>query len=238
MRKTIILLIVGIIILSGCTKKKDINVGDMISGAVKLNADSVNYLALGDSYTVGQSVSLDQSYPYQLALRLQTHGYKIDKPTIIANTGWTTDALITGIANSTAGKKRYSFVTLLIGVNDQYYHLSQDNYKIKFTQVINSAISFAHGDSSKVFVLSIPDWGVTPFGKGKDSIIGPQIDEFNAINKAISTMAGVNYVDITEITKQAAINPELISSDGLHPSGEMYQQWINLLAPMVSSRLK
>jgi len=203
--------------------------------ATKTAADSLSYLALGDSYTIGEAVPDTQSFPYQLAAQLHAQKVFVRKPTIIAVTGWTTDNLIAAIANSGLTGKKYDFVTLLIGVNDQYQGLSQDNYKVKFRRVLNSAITFAGGDKTRVFVLSIPDWGVTPFAGGRDSVIGPQIDQFNAINKSISTAAGVNYLDITAISRQAANDPALIAPDGLHPSGKMYALWVGELSEQVKN---
>jgi lysophospholipase L1-like esterase len=200
--------------------------------------DPLNYLVLGDSYTIGENVPQIDSYPYQLTNLLNFHSPQVKPPTIIATTGWTTDELINAIAKSGITDKKFDFVTLLIGVNDQYRKLSQDNYRAKFEQVLNSAIDFAKGDTSRVFVLSIPDWGVTPFASGQDSVIGPQIDQFNAINKAISLKAGVNYLDITGISRQAATDLTLIAPDGLHPSGKMYMEWVRLLEPMVQKRIK
>jgi len=200
--------------------------------------NTLNYLALGDSYTIGEAVPQSQSYPYQLADALNAQSFHVQPPKIIAVTGWTTDDLINAISQSGITNKKFSFVTLLIGVNDQYQQLSQDNYKIKFAQVLNTAMTVAGGDASKVFVLSIPDWGVTPFAAGQDNVIRPQIDEFNAINKAISKAAGVNYLDITPISRQAAADPSLIAPDGLHPSGKMYTLWVNSLEPVVAAKLK
>lgn len=199
----------------------------------KIVADSLNYLALGDSYTIGEAVPDTQSFPYQLAAQLHTQKVAVKKPAIIAVTGWTTDNLIAAIANSGLTGKKYDFVTLLIGVNDQYQGLSQDNYKVKFQHVLNTAIDFVNGDKTKVFVLSIPDYGVTPFANGNDAVIGPQIDQFNAINKSISIAAGVNYLDITGISRQAANDPGLIAPDGLHPSGKMYGLWVGELSVQV-----
>ncbi len=200
--------------------------------------DSLNYLALGDSYTIGEAVPPSQSYPYQLTASLNRQSLNVGVPKIIAVTGWTTDNLIGATAQSGVTTKKYDFVTLLIGVNDQYQGLSIDNYKIKFAQVLNTAISFANGDTSRVFVLSIPDYGVTPFANGQGAVIGPEIDKFNAINKSISLAVSVNYLDITPISRTAATDPTLIAPDGLHPSGKMYTQWMNLLEPMVAAKLK
>ena len=223
------------IAISGCAKKQagTPHVVMTPKDTTKTVADSFNYLALGDSYTIGEAVPDTQSFPYQLAAQLHTQKVLVKKPTIVAVTGWTTDNLIDAIANSGLTGKKYDFVTLLIGVNDQYQGLSQDNYKLKFQQVLNTAIDFVNGDKTKVFVLSIPDWGVTPFAGGRENVIGPQIDQFNAINKSISTAAGVNYLDITAISRQAANDPGLIAPDGLHPSGKMYGLWVGELSVQV-----
>jgi lysophospholipase L1-like esterase len=235
-------IVITVITLVSCAKNPTaiapvatMNKQDTIKAAAN---DSLSYLALGDSYTIGEAVAQKNSYPYQLVSLLNSNSLKVSTPTIIATTGWTTDNLISAIANSGIGNKKFDFVTLLIGVNDQFQHLSQDNYKTKFTQVLNTAIDFAKGDTSRVFVLSIPDYGVTPFAGGNDATIGPVIDQFNAINKEISIKAGVHYLDITGISRQAATNPALIAPDGLHPSGAMYTDWIELLEPMVQARLK
>ncbi|MDB5023186.1 MAG: GDSL-like Lipase/Acylhydrolase [Mucilaginibacter sp.] len=200
--------------------------------------DSLNYLALGDSYTIGEAVPAAQSFPYLLATELTIQKYPVTTPTVIATTGWTTDELISAISASGITGKKFDLVTLLIGVNDQYRHLSQDNYRVKFQQVLNTAINFAGGNKDRVFVLSIPDWGVTPFAAGQDRIIGPQIDQFNAINKQISTTAGVNYLDITGISRQAANDRDMIAADGLHPSAKMYLEWVVQLSPLLLQRLQ
>lgn len=189
--------------------------------------DTLTYLALGDSYTIGQSVPPEQAFPNQLANQLS--GFKINAPTIIARTGWTTDQLIEAIDKSDIKNNTYDMVTLLIGVNDQYGGLSQENYRIKFEQVLNTAIKFAGGIPEHVFVLSIPDYGVTPFAHGNDAVIGPEIDQFNDINRKISASAKVNYVEITVISKLAANDLTLLASDGLHPSGKMYGMWVDKL---------
>src|SRR5579863_1156376 len=227
-------IILTIAAISGCAKKQATipHVVMTPKDTTKtIAADSLNYLALGDSYTIGEAVPDTQSFPYQLAAQLNTQKLAVKKPTIIATTGWTTDNLIAAIANSRLAGKKYDFVTLLIGVNDQFQGLSQDNYKVKFQQVLNTAIDFVDGNKAHVFVLSIPDYGVTPFAGGNDSVIGPQIDQFNAINKSISLATGVNYLDITGISRQAAADLTLIANDGLHPSGKMYGLWVQRLVP-------
>jgi lysophospholipase L1-like esterase len=236
--KTLQIILITLSTLSGCTKKA-VNLSAATNNTTTMPAtDSLNYLALGDSYSIGEAVPQDQSYPYQLANALNTQSFKVKAPTIIATTGWTTDNLIDAISKSSIHANTYDFVTLLIGVNDRYQGLSKDNYKTKFAQVLSTAIAFAKGNASRVFVLSIPDYGVTPFANVQESVIGPQIDQFNALNKSTSLTAGVNYLDITAISRTAAADPTLIAPDGLHPSGKMYMLWVNLLEPMVTAQLK
>jgi lysophospholipase L1-like esterase len=236
MMKAFFLILLSISSLSACSK----NTGSMESFiAAPMSeipiTDTLSYLALGDSYTIGESVSAQESFPYQLAGSLP--GHKVTTPDIIAKTGWTTDQLISAIDNSNIKDKSYDIVTLLIGVNDQYSRGSQENYRAKFIQVLNTAIKFAKGDKTRVFVLSIPDYGVTPFANGKEAIIGPEIDQFNNINRQESAHAGVSYIDITPISKQAADNLALLANDGLHPSAIMYHYWVEQLKPAVLNRL-
>jgi len=231
---------------AGCTKKADQPVKNIVitknpdtTVVVKtMHTDTINYLALGDSYTVGEAEPQAQSFPYQLTNSLRLDGYvNTQAPQIIATTGWTTLNLISGIINTPPLLHKYDFVTLLIGVNDQFQGDSQSGYRTNFVQLLNTAISYAGGDKTRVFVLSIPDYGVTPFAGGQDAVIGPEIDAFNAINREESGNAGVNYLDITGISREAAIDATLIAPDGLHPSGKMYTQWVLKLLPMVEARL-
>jgi lysophospholipase L1-like esterase len=232
MMKTIFLILFSLSTLTACTKTDSMPSANLTSPPVVSIKDTLSYLALGDSYTIGESVSVQQSFPYLLASQLP--GYRISGPTIIAKTGWTTPQLIAAInANDDVKDKTYDIVTLLIGVNDQYDGGSQADYRLKFMQVLNTAIKFARNNKNHVFVLSIPDYGVTPFAKGDGVRIGKEIDEFNNINRLESTNASVNYIDITGISKQAANNPSLIADDGLHPSVVMYQAWVEKLKPIV-----
>lgn len=227
-------------VISGCSKKATSVPAVPVTTTVTTTSmtDSLTYLALGDSYTIGEAVPQNQSFPYQLSHSLITDCLPVMHPVIIATTGWTADNLINAISASGITDKKFDFVTLLIGVNDQFQGLSQSNYQVKFIQLLNTAITFAKGDPTRVFVLSIPDYGVTPFAGGNDSTIGPLIDQFNAINKAETLKAGVPYIDITDISRQAAADLTLIAPDGLHPSGKMYGLWIQRLESLVSARLK
>jgi len=234
----IVFLIVGA--LPACTKETaTMTVNQMPVNATTLTppSGSISYLALGDSYTIGESVLTADSFPYQLAAQLNSNNYNVTAPTIIAATGWTTDNLINIVNKSGITYKRFDFVTLLIGVNDQYQGLSQTNYRIKFAQILDSAIVMANHKKSRVFVLSIPDYDVTPFGAGNDNTIAPQIAQFNAINRDESQKAGVNYVNITDISMLAATNASLTANDGLHPSRAMYNLWVQSFLSSVTYQL-
>ena len=235
--KTLQIIFIAITALAGCTKQAAFT-ATQNNMTTPTKQGAYNYLALGDSYTIGQSVPQSDSYPYQLEDSLNIAGFATNIPTIIATTGWTTQNLIDAISQSNIHGKTYDFVTLLIGVNDQYQGISQATYKTNFINLLNQAIAFAKGDTSRVFVISIPDYGVTPFANGQDSVIGPEIDTFNAINFAASNNAHVHYLNITPISKEAATDPTLIADDGLHPSGKMYALWVAQLAPLVEARLK
>jgi lysophospholipase L1-like esterase len=203
------------------------------------NKPPYTYLALGDSYTIGESVSAEGSFPYQLAAELTKAKHPVSQPDIIATTGWTTDELINAINNSDKKDKKYDLVTLLIGVNNQYRGYNQETYRTEFIHLLNAAILHANGSKNHVFVLSIPDWGVTPYADSRDrSQIAKEINQFNAINKQETQKAGVAYIDITPISKQAANDPSLNAEDGLHPSAKMYCLWVRELLPVIEKGLK
>jgi lysophospholipase L1-like esterase len=191
-----------------------------------------SYLALGDSYTIGQSVGETERFPAQTVAILRQQGIKISNPVYIAQTGWTTANLQQAINNQ--NPSTFSVVTLLIGVNDQYQRVDTNSYAIRFTQLLEKAIQLANGKKSKVFVLSIPDYSATPFVAAADKLrISTEIDWFNTINKRISLFYGVSYTDITPSTRQAATNPALIATDNLHPSDSEYRIWAELVAPKI-----
>ncbi len=196
------------------------------------------YLALGDSYTIGQSVNEQERFAAQAVSLLKKDSINFNAPEYIAVTGWTTRNLIDAINTTPPTKPVYDFVTLLIGVNNQYQGRSQTEYATAFTELLNKAIQFAGNRPGRVAVLSIPDWGVTPFANGRDrSEIAKQIDAFNAINKQITLDKAVKYIDITPSSRMAASDPSLVAGDGLHPSGKEYQKWAALLAPVIKAAL-
>lgn len=201
-------------------------------------ATEAPFLALGDSYTIGEAVQEAERWPVRLAVMLRAQGVSIGDPSIIARTGWTTDELSTAI-DASEMQGPYDLVTLLIGVNNQYRGRSTDEYRQQFRALLERAIGFASGRASHVIVLSIPDWGVTPFADGRDrKQIAVEIDAFNAISRVEATRVGARYVDVTPQSRRAADAPELIAGDGLHPSGAMYAEWAALTLPVAVEALR
>lgn len=221
--------------LGGCREDRE----DMpISVETKTNdPEKKTFLALGDSYTIGESVDLNERWPAQLVDSLNARDFNVARPHIIAVTGWTTNDLLNGI-NREKPQGPFDLVSLLIGVNNQYRGNSVESYRPDFQQLLQQAIALAGGDPRHVFVLSIPDWGVTPFAAYRDSQkIAQEIDAYNAANRDETLAAGAFYVDITGISRQAKTEPGLIAGDGLHPSGEMYREWVKVLLPVVEKIL-
>lgn len=197
------------------------------------------YLALGDSYTIGQSVSVEERFPNQVANLLKQDSILFESPEIIARTGWTTLDLLTRLNTTAPLNQVYDVVTLLIGVNNQYQRLPQAKYREEFSQLLEKAINYAGKKREHVIVLSIPDYGVTPFGAGLNSaIITRQVDSFNLINREITNTEGCTYLDITPSSREALTNPTLVANDGLHPSGSEYRKWALFLAPLIKAAVK
>ena len=183
----------------------------------------LNYLALGDSYTIGESLELGDSFPFQLKKKID----EIRKVKIIAKTGWTTGELIDSL-NSIDIKKKYDFVSLLIGVNNQYRNYDILSFEKEFEVLLNMAVSYSR-NINNVFVLSIPDYGVTPYGlKNKEKIMA-EINLYNQIIKRITNIYNIDFYDISDISREAERNKFLIADDSLHPSKQMYSQWVDKL---------
>jgi lysophospholipase L1-like esterase len=196
-------------------------------------------LALGDSYTIGQGVAPAERFAQQTVQLLQGDSLSFEAPEIIAQTGWTTLTLQQQLAMAPPSRTRYDAVTLLIGVNNQFQRRPQSEYRTQFTQLLQQAIQYAGNNTQRVTVLSIPDWGVTPFANGYDrALVAAQIDSFNVINRELSAQYRVNYIDITPISRQAATDVGLLAPDGLHPSGRMYGLWAERLRPVVKAGLR
>lgn len=219
-------------------KKEEIPMIPGIHNSQDTAVSNFTYLALGDSYTIGESVPEEHRFPVQAARLLAAEGITLAAPRIIAKTGWTTDELEAAITEA-AITDTFSIVTLLIGVNNQYRGRSIAEYKTEFTRLLKQAIQFAGGHSDRVVVLSIPDWGVVPFAEGRDrEQIGDEIDAFNAANRTIAKKFRVHYLDITSDSREAADDPSLVAGDGLHYSGKAMAIWAGKLAGIMQAILQ
>jgi len=197
----------------------------LLNLSVMAQKKTMNYLALGDSYTIGEAVPEEENFPNQLVQMLRKKGVDVAAPQIIAKTGWTTGELLNAMA-SAQFLAEYDLVTLLIGVNNQYRGLAPEDYAAEFENVLKMGIKLAGGKASNVIVISIPDWGATPFARERNrGEITEQINDFNLRNSRISSKHNVKYVDITEGSREAFINNELVAKDKLHPSGLEYKRW-------------
>jgi lysophospholipase L1-like esterase len=220
---------------SSCSKK------DIDTMHNQVLAKDYTYLALGDSYTIGEMVAPPDNFPAQVHTMMKNDTINFQPPRIIARTGWTTDELEGGIVtanNTNPLLSSYDFVSLLIGVNNQYRGRSVDNYKPEFEELLKKAIHYAGNRADRVVVLSIPDWGVTPFATGRDRAqIATEIDAYNAANKQIALQYNVHYIDITPWTREAATDNSLLANDGLHPSGKEYKRWAGKITVFFKSKL-
>ncbi len=184
------------------------------------------YLALGDSYTIGESVAEKDRYPNILAKILTDNGINLAEPQIIAKTGWTTDELKKAMDEAKIFNKKFDKVSLLIGVNNQYRGRDVEVFRNEFAGLLADAITLAGNKPKNVFVVSIPDWGITPFGKKSSKLnISKNIDIYNQVKKEETLKKAVVFVDITGISREADTDLTLIADDGLHPSGKMYRLW-------------
>lgn len=196
------------------------------------------FLALGDSYTIGESVDESERWPVLLVDSLNKMGVEILPAKIIATTGWTTDELKAGIVDQEPIAKDYDLVSLLIGVNNQFRGRSVDQFETEFKDLLDQSIVYAGGDANKVFVVSIPDYGVTPFAQDRDpKKIGKGIDAYNKVCRNEAESRGITYFDITPISRNAKTSPTLVAADGLHPSGIMYKEWVGLMIADLSAKL-
>ena len=195
-------------------------------------------LCLGDSYTIGESVLPAENFPNQTISLLRKDGYAFEDPEIVAKTGWTTDELQDAI-DKHSFKDSYDFVTLLTGVNNQYRGRTVEDYRPGFESLLKQAIQFANGKADHVIVLSIPDWGVTPFARDRDTKqIALEIDNYNSVNKALAESHKVRYIDITPASREAISDRSLIAGDGLHPSAKEYAKWSESLSLLIKSIIK
>jgi len=195
-----------------------------------------SFLALGDSYTIGENVDAPSRWPAQLARALRAMRVDVDDPEIVARTGWTTDELAAGI-DAAAPAGSYALVTLMVGVNDQYRGRDAEQYRGAFASLLGRSVAFAGGEPGRVLVLSIPDWGVTPFAAGQDRArVARTIDGFNAIARAVTIGAASRWVDVTPASREARAN--WVGSDGLHPTEAQYARWVEIALDDAAAALR
>lgn len=199
--------------------------------------EPLRYLALGDSYTIAEAVDASRSWPMQLVALLQDEGIAVDPPRIIARTGWTTDELSAAM-DAAEPLGDWDFVTLLIGVNNQYRGRALDDYRGEFRRLLQRAIGLARHRPERVMVLAIPDWGVTPFAEGRDrSRIAAELDAYNAADAEISREHGVAFVDTAALSRSRGAEAAMLATDGLHPSAELYALWARAALPVARDLL-
>ena len=195
---------------------------------------ALSYLALGDSYTIGEGIAAPDAWPRQLARTLREDGIALSDPRVIATTGWTCDELSAAI-DAAAPANDQDFVSLLIGVNDQYRGVALDVFRPCFARLLERAIGFARGRAGRVLVLSIPDWGVTPFAgaSGRATTqIAAELDAFNGAARAACATRDVAFVDITPLSRERGAQPAMLAADGLHPSAAMHALWAQMAVPV------
>ena len=198
------------------------------------------FLALGDSYTIGEAVGPTERWPVLLAERLRQRNVDIGDPVIIARTGWTTDELSAAIDRA-APQGPFDLVTLLIGVNNQYRGRTAKEFRGELARLLERAVKLAGDNPDRVLLISIPDWGVTPFAAGQQrdsATIAAEIDAFNQVKREEAARLGVQFIDITPISRKAAVDPSLTASDGLHPSARMYRDWTEMILPHAAKALE
>lgn len=229
--KKIYLLLFGLVFLCSCSSTLDVKNNE------EPEDPRFSYLALGDSYTIGESVVETKRWPVQLAEQLRARGYKMAAPKIVAKTGWTTEDLLRGMENELSIQRDFDLVSILIGVNNQYQGKPITEYEEELRQIFRKAINHSKTREKGVFAVSIPDYGYTPFGSADQEEISAEIDQFNAVFRRVAEDFNVDFYNITPVSRDAAENPELIASDDLHPSGLMYKYWVDQFVNQVAEKL-
>ena len=228
-----LLFLLGLFIFVACQKDDD------TMPIAPLAPGQLSYLALGDSYTIGTSVPAQHRWPDQLRDSLRLAGFELAEVTYVARNGWTTDELDAAIDAANL-RERYDLVSLLIGVNNEFRGRDVADYRGEFRGLLERAIALAGGDAGRVFVLSIPDYAFTPFGQnsGNAASISSRLDAYNDANRVIAQEYGVAYFNITPISREGLAEPQLVASDGLHPSFRQYQRWVSLVLGGVADLLR
>jgi len=237
MKKPYLFLFTSLIIFSiACAKNNPTTTPKEIVNT-EIMAEPIRYLALGDSYTIGESVPADKNYPNLLVTALRAENLDMENAQIIAKTGWTTDELNAAIQAANPDTT-FQLVSLLIGVNNQFRGRTKEDYAPEFEDLLQQAIRFAGGNRSKVFVVSIPDYAYTPYGQGHEpDSIREGIDDFNAVNRTITEKYQIAYFDITPISREGVEDPSLVATDKLHPSGAQYARWVELMVEDVQKMI-
>ncbi|MDA7502182.1 SGNH/GDSL hydrolase family protein [Chitinophagales bacterium] len=227
------MLIFGLINIVSCAPK-DAQVEQANCGVFS-ESQQLTYLALGDSYTIGEGVDEDSRWPKQLEKKLMANNCTVASTSVLAQTGWTTRDLIESL--NTADLGQFDLVSLSIGVNNQYQGLSFDEFKIEFEELLNASVQLS-GDSSRVFVVSIPDYGLTPFGSSNAETIAQELDNYNDFSAQICEERSIPYIDITTISRTLGASNGALASDNLHPSGSQYAAWVEEILPVVLELLR
>ncbi|QYA25690.1 SGNH/GDSL hydrolase family protein [Gramella sp. MT6] len=228
--KKIYLLLISVIFFS-CSSTLD------VANNPEPDNPNYTYLALGDSYTIGESVMETERWPVQLAEQLRARGYKVAPPMVIAKTGWTTEDLLRGIDNNLSIHRDFDLVSILIGVNNQYQGKLITEYEEELRTIFRKAINHSKTKEKGVFAVSIPDYGYTPFGEAGQEEISAEIDRYNEVFRKVAADFNVDFYNITPISREAGENPDLVASDGLHPSGLMYKYWVDHFVNQVAEKL-
>lgn len=226
--------------LLACTKKKESGPeGNPAPGPVWNGpTQNLQWLALGDSYTIGTSVTAEERYVSQSLPLLRTAGLQFKTPQIIAVNGWTTSDLLEAM-KPIPSSSQFDLVTILIGVNNQFRGRSLEEYEQQFQEILERGIQLAKNDKKRVIVLSIPDYGVTPVGAGYNAErVAREIDLFNQVNRNLANRFQVAYLNVTDLSRKAKNDPSLVASDGLHFSGKAYKEWAELLSPLILTAFK
>lgn len=229
--KKLILLLAVVVLVTSCKNSTDSN-----KEGEEEQARDLSYLALGDSYTIGESVEPEMRWPVQLVDSLRDREINVNYPVIIAKTGWTTGDLL-GTMDQKLDQEKFDLVSVLIGVNNQYQGKSIEAYEADLHEIFQQAIEHSRRGKEGVFVVSIPDYGATPYGEPKAEEIGREIEEFNAVFRRVAKEYELDFYDITPISKKGIEEPGLVASDGLHPSGDMYSLWVEEFVDKVMAKV-
>lgn len=224
-----------LILLSSCSSSSDALPQEEIANPN--NSDNLGYLALGDSYTIGEGVEESMRWPVLLTAELRSKGFAVNDPKIIAKTGWTTQNLLNAM-EANLGNEKYDLVSVLIGVNNQYQNRSIEEFESDLKTIFTDAINLSKNAEKGVFIVSIPDYGATPFGASNADEIGKEIAEYNDVLQRTATQFNLDFYDITPISKRAKSDPALVAGDGLHPSGKMYLLWVESFLDKVLLKLQ